>query len=133
MAGKAMRCRESFACEINGVPIVVPEGTLVYASDNRYKGREHLFEEVDKAVERFSPRTERATAEPDEKRTLAGHRVHPPREENDRASRYAREQEQDPKEDDKEQGQDASAGVKKDEPARRELPKGDSKDGPAKS
>jgi hypothetical protein len=71
------RARESFCYWTNGVPHDVPAGTLIDTSQTSvaYKGREHLFEDVETYVENsnqsraYKP-VEQTTAEPGEKRAL---------------------------------------------------------------
>lgn len=71
-----LRCTESFAGEIEGVPFVVTAGTIVDSSDARCGKRyRYLFEDVADSVDRFIVKpaegapVEQATAAPGEKRT----------------------------------------------------------------
>ncbi len=61
--------RESFAAEVEGVPVVVRKGiTRVRAGHPLLDGREHLFEPAD---DRADFEVEQATARPGEKRGRA--------------------------------------------------------------
>lgn len=67
------RCKASLAVSVNGVPRVITAGMLLDASDPVIKGREALFEDVDTYMSERAPQpVERATAEPGERRSLAG-------------------------------------------------------------
>lgn len=69
-----LRAREAFSYnDINGVPHNVAPGDLFDSADRNVKGREHLFETVEIAVDRRRKATgvEDATAEPGAKRSLS--------------------------------------------------------------
>lgn len=74
------RVRESFSWwDSNNAPHDMPAGTIVDSERTEaYKGREHLFEDVDVYVDRMgeksagyaAPKPEQATADPGEKRSV---------------------------------------------------------------
>ncbi len=67
-----LRVRESFLANWNGNPRVFTAGELVDSDDDITKGRGHLFEAVEVAAARVSsPKVERATAAPGEKRSVS--------------------------------------------------------------
>lgn len=66
-----LRCKDSFAAFVKGVPRVVSGGQLVDSSDPVVKGREKYFEAVDAFMERRRPQVEQATAEPGEVRQVS--------------------------------------------------------------
>jgi len=65
-----LRCKEPFAADVDGIPRVVPAGTLIDSSDPIVKGRDHLFEPIDVFMSSKAPQVEQATAGPGEKRSL---------------------------------------------------------------
>ncbi|WP_432124057.1 hypothetical protein [Streptomyces sp. C10-9-1] len=69
------RCTSAFAAVIDGVPRVVPAGTLVEEDDPILKGRSAHFEDVDTYVSRRRRAVEAATAEPGERRSLPPRRA----------------------------------------------------------
>ncbi|WP_171111918.1 MULTISPECIES: hypothetical protein [unclassified Streptomyces] len=63
------RCKASFAASVRGVPRVMRVGALVSDDDPVLKGREHLFEDVEAAVQE-PVRVEDASAAPGRRRSL---------------------------------------------------------------
>lgn len=77
-----VRVRESFSCSIPGNPAFVAQVGQVLDTDHpAYRGRESLFEPVEKSAVRFSP-VEQATAAPGERRSRVT-RVHKTKESDD--------------------------------------------------
>lgn len=78
MAAEMLRAREGFSYDAKGVPVVVPAGALRQSSHPDVKGRESLFEAVEKVADRerltgsYSAEVEQATAAPGERRQLSG-------------------------------------------------------------
>lgn len=67
----AMRCKESFAIWIGGVPRVVSAGEVVANNDPVVSGRPSAFEDVEAAFARDALKVEQATAAPGELRTVS--------------------------------------------------------------
>lgn len=65
-----LRCKESFAADVNGVQRVVTAGQLLDSADPIVKGRDSLFEPVETYIQRNTPPVEQATAAPGEKRAV---------------------------------------------------------------
>lgn len=68
MAGRIFVSIDSFSCDVDGVPTVVPIGSTVREGHPIMDGREHLFEPLQ---QRVNFEVEQATAVPGELRKVA--------------------------------------------------------------
>lgn len=66
----AVRVKESFSFDLDGVPQVVRAGEIMSDDDARYKGREHFFETADEAASNATNAVETASAAPSQGRIL---------------------------------------------------------------